>query len=88
MRLKLIAVTFLTASLLTSCSGVQDSHSSSGGGSSQVTVTVTPKQVSVVVNQTEAFQATVTGSTNTSVTWQVNSWELQAGTRPTQRGKT
>jgi len=60
----------LSTFLLMGCSGVQDSGLS--GGSSQVTVAVTPSNASVVVNQTETFQATVTGSTNTAVTWQVN----------------
>ena len=72
MRLKIAAATFLVSTILAGCSGVQDAHSGSGGGASQVTVSVAPKQASVVVNQTETFQATVTGSTNTSVTWLVN----------------
>jgi len=79
MRLKIgVLVTVLaTTVVLAGCSGVQDAHmgSGSGGGSSQVSVTVTPAQVSVVVSKTEAFQAKVTGSTNTAVTWLVNGIE-------------
>jgi hypothetical protein len=37
-----------------------------------VTVGVTPASASVAVNQTKQFSAAVTGSTNTSVTWDVN----------------
>jgi hypothetical protein len=38
-----------------------------------VTVTVTPNPVSVAIFTTQQFTATVTGTTNTAVTWQVNS---------------
>jgi hypothetical protein len=37
-----------------------------------VTVTIQPASASLFLGQTQAFQATVTGSTNTNVTWQVN----------------
>jgi hypothetical protein len=37
-----------------------------------VTVTIQPTSASLFLGQTQAFQATVVGSTNTSVTWQVN----------------
>ncbi|MGB8522623.1 MAG: hypothetical protein WCD43_06635, partial [Candidatus Acidiferrales bacterium] len=37
-----------------------------------VTVTIQPASVSLFLGQTQAFQATVIGSTNTNVTWQVN----------------
>jgi hypothetical protein len=38
-----------------------------------VALTLTPATATVVISQSAAFQATVTGSTNTAVTWQVNS---------------
>ena len=41
-------------------------------GSSSVAVTVSPTSASLSVNQTQQFTATVTGSTNTSVTWSVS----------------
>ena len=47
-----------------------------GGGSTRlqtVTVAVTPAAAMVPAGTTQTFQATVTGSTNTSVSWQVNS---------------
>jgi len=37
-----------------------------------ITIAVTPPSPSVAVNATQQFTATVTGTTNTSVTWQVN----------------
>jgi hypothetical protein len=37
-----------------------------------VTVTIQPGSASLFLGQTQAFQATVIGSTNTNVTWQVN----------------
>jgi hypothetical protein len=37
-----------------------------------VVVTIQPASASLFLGQTQAFQATVTGSTNTNVTWQVN----------------
>jgi len=49
------------------CSGVKDSNS---GGN--VSVSVSPSSTSVTVGHTLTFQATVTGSTNTAVTWRVN----------------
>ena len=42
-----------------------------------VTVTVSPKQATVQVTQTKQFTATVTGATNTAVTWSVNN--IQGG---------
>jgi hypothetical protein len=57
------------------CSGGANTTSSTGGGnpgsSTTVTVSVTPHSASVVVNQQLTFQATVTNTTNTSVTWMV-----------------
>ncbi len=38
----------------------------------QVTVTISPSTVTLATLATQAFTATVTGSTNTAVTWQVN----------------
>jgi hypothetical protein len=63
-----------TVVLLAACSAGSSSNnatSNGGGGNPGVTVTVAPTSGSVVVNQSLAFQATVTGSANTAVTWQV-----------------
>jgi hypothetical protein len=44
----------------------------SGTATAQVSVTISPASVSLVTNATQLFTATVTGSSNTAVTWQVN----------------
>ncbi|MBI1754653.1 MAG: Ig-like domain-containing protein, partial [Acidobacteria bacterium] len=50
----------------------------SGGSSDEdkkpkpVSVAISPASVSVLVNGTQAFTATVTGSSNTAVTWKVS----------------
>jgi hypothetical protein len=62
---------FLTLAILWSagCSGL---HSAGGGGNTTaITVMVSPSATSVVLGQTVPFNATVTGTTNTAVTWEV-----------------
>jgi hypothetical protein len=49
------------------CSG----HSTTGGNPTGITVAVFPTATSVVVGQTVPFNATVTGTTNTAVNWEV-----------------
>src|SRR5258707_5731200 len=39
----------------------------------QITLTVSPKRAAVTTGQTQTFTPTVTGSSNTSVTWEVDS---------------
>jgi len=53
---------------LAGCGG---GSSSSQGTTSVITVNVSPAATSVVVNQKVPFTATVTGTTNTAVTWEV-----------------
>ncbi len=74
-------VTLLLASLaaLAGCAGVTKGSSSNGnsnsGGSnapSGVTVSVSPASVNVRAGATQTFTASVSGSSNTSVSWQVN----------------
>jgi hypothetical protein len=64
----------VTCAFLAGCSGANNSSqgNGSGGNTSGVTLALTPATATVVVQQSSAFQATVTGSTNTAVTWQVN----------------
>jgi hypothetical protein len=64
---------FLTIGLvcLAGCSGANNSSSNGGGGTGQVMVTVNPTATSVVVKQTVPFTATVTGTSNTAVVWEV-----------------
>ena len=60
---------FLAASLLiiTSCGGGNKSSDSNA-----VTITISPTAVTLNQGQTSQFTATVTNSSNTTVTWQVN----------------
>lgn len=53
---------------MTSCSGVK----SAGGGGGNVKVSVTSSSSSVTTFRKVTFLATVTGTSNTAVTWQVN----------------
>ena len=53
-----------------SSSGSNSSTSSSSGSS--VTVSISPASANVRAGATQSFSATVTGSSNTAVTWQVN----------------
>ena len=63
----------MTIGFLAGCSGLTSAGQNGGGGnSSGVNVTLSPTSATLVVGQSAAFQATVTGSTNTSVTWEVN----------------
>lgn len=77
-RANTLFLAWVTAILLVGCSGplsVKNSGGNSGGSggsSSSVTVSVSPSTTSVIVNQQTGFQATVTGTTNTAVTWEVN----------------
>jgi Protein of unknown function (DUF1565) len=48
------------------------SPASTGGTSQPVVVAITPTNASVVASKTQQFSATVSGTTNTAVTWQVN----------------
>jgi hypothetical protein len=53
-------------------SGDNSSQTSNNSNTSGVNVSVVPTSATVTVGQNTAFQAAVTGSTNTAVTWQVN----------------
>jgi hypothetical protein len=56
------------------CSGLSTPKSGNGGGGNPgpITVVVTPAPTSVSTFGTQTFTATVSGTSNTSVTWQVN----------------
>ena len=72
-RAALFLLVLVVAAGFSGCSGLSDAKNSGGGGTpGAITVTVAPQSPTVVVNQTLAFQATVTGTTNTAVIWQVN----------------
>lgn len=57
-----IGAVLLFAAMFASC----------GGNSSSVTVTVSPNPVTVILAGSQQFTATVAGSSNTNVTWSVN----------------
>src|SRR5574337_1160596 len=63
-----LALLLLSLGLL-SCSGVGSSGPPPPPG---ITVTVTPNPVNVPAGSPRQFTATVTGTANTAVTWQVN----------------
>lgn len=68
----------LVAAGFSGCSGLSDAkNSGSGGGGGNpnpgtISVSVAPQSPTVVVSQAVVFQATVTGTSNTAVTWEVN----------------
>jgi len=54
------------------CAGCSGGQSASGGGNTAgISVTVFPSATSVVIGQTVPFNATVTGTTNSTVNWEV-----------------
>jgi hypothetical protein len=64
----------LAVALLVGCSGSANSSQSGtdNSSSSGIALTLSPTTATVVVGQSAAFQAAITGATNTMVTWQVN----------------
>jgi len=73
-RVNVFLAFWLTAGFLAGCSGASSSSRGGGvgGNNNGVSVSITPTSATVVVQHSAAFQATVTGSTNTAVTWEVN----------------
>jgi hypothetical protein len=68
------SATILFAAGFVWAAGCGGGSSSNGGGvgTGSITVSVSPTATSVVVKQSVAFTATVTGTTNTAVTWEVS----------------
>jgi hypothetical protein len=52
--------------------GGSSSQSTNNPNNSSVSVSIAPTSATVTVGQNAAFQATVNGTTNTAVTWQIN----------------
>jgi hypothetical protein len=73
-RAKVLWVLCLAVVLLVGCSGSASStqNGSNSSSNSGITLTLTPTTATVVVNQSAAFQAALTGATDSMVTWQVN----------------
>lgn len=75
MRTKLLplAIGIVVTALSVACSGPSSNSSGSGNnGGAAVDVKISPTATSLIVNQQFPFMATVTGTTNTAVTWEVN----------------
>lgn len=77
-RKKILSICFVILPFLAACSGLPKTG---GGGTQQVSVTVTPATPTVNNFATQQFTAAITGSTNTAVTWQVNA--VAGGTQAT-----
>ncbi len=77
-RVKQLAGIAVVLVCVAGCSGLKTASSNGsgntggGGGSQAVTVTISPLSTSVAPFSTATFSASVTGTTNTAVTWQVN----------------
>ena len=75
----LLFVSLAAGAGLAGCTGTTKSSPASNANTppsgSSVTVAVSPSSANVRIGATQSFSATVTGSTNTSVTWQVNGVE-------------
>ena len=73
-RASILFAFWFSAAALAGCSGAGGSSQSSGSGAntSGVSLNLTPTAATVAVQQSAAFQATVAGSTNTAVIWEVN----------------
>jgi hypothetical protein len=67
-----VAILLVCALVLSSCGGGAGGGGGGGGGGSSVLVNVTPKTASRFPTQQQPFTASVTGTTNTQVAWQVN----------------
>jgi len=69
----MLAVIVISSLLLGSCAGGSGSGGGGGGGGGgSVVVSVSPRTVNRFPAQLQQFTASVTGSANTAVTWQVN----------------
>jgi hypothetical protein len=73
-RTGVLLTIWIAGLVMAGCSGLQNAsqNGSGGGSSSSVSLTLTPTSATVTVGQPTVFQATVTGATNTAVTWEVN----------------
>ena len=75
MHQKILLTLGVAAAILAGCgggSGTSPQSDNSGANSSGISLTLTPATATVVVGQSAAFQASVTGAANTAVTWEVN----------------
>jgi len=66
------ALVFTSAMVSTSCGGGGNSGGGGGGGGGVVVVSVSPHNASKFPTEQQQFTASVSGTSNTQVTWQVN----------------
>jgi len=81
LAVELFAVVLATVSL-TSCLGFAGTPPSNSGGPSgtpTITISVSPKSASVQSGSSQLFSTTVTGTSNTSVTWSATGGTISAG---------
>jgi len=69
---RLGSVVLFSAGLFTMIGCGGGSSSSGDGGGTMITVSVSPSTVNVALGAQTQFKATVTGTSNTAVTWEVN----------------
>jgi hypothetical protein len=72
LRLAWSSVAAMAMLLLTACGTGKNVSSAGSGNSAGVTVTVSPSATSISAGGTQTFTATVSGSSNTGVTWQAS----------------
>jgi hypothetical protein len=76
LRIPCLLAILVATSGLTACIGTTKSSSSSNSGTppagSGVTIKVSPASANVRAGATQSFSTTVTGTSNTALTWQVN----------------
>ncbi len=66
-------ISLVLAALLTlSCNGGGSLPQQSGSGTGSISISISPASASVILGTTQQFSATVTGTSNTAVTWSVN----------------
>ena len=72
LRIALASLAVLSVLIAAGCGGASNNGSNGTGPPPNIAITISPTSASLAAGATQQFQATVTGSTNTAVTWQVN----------------
>lgn len=71
-KILLAAVLACLAWSISGCGGSGSGNPGGGGGGGSIAISVTPRNVALTYTQTQTFQAIVTGTTNTAVSWTVD----------------
>ncbi|MFZ0708008.1 MAG: hypothetical protein WAM71_20580, partial [Candidatus Korobacteraceae bacterium] len=73
LHIALASLAVLPLLIAAGCGGASNNSGNNGSGPPpNITIAISPTSASLAAGATQQFQATVTGSTNTAVTWQVN----------------